>query len=453
MRIMRIAAVAALGLGTAIAGCSNFLDAPKAVADPNNPTAASINQLFVGVEANIFGQQEGPVAMIICEWMQQCAGVNGRFVDQQGVYSITNGSFDGSFQSIYTAGGLLQIRQVEGLADKANDKLYKGITEVLEVMNMMFAADIWGDVPYSQAVGTNATPAFDPQMTVYDKLLTLLDQAISDMNAGGNGPGGFDLVYSGDKTKWTQAAHTLKARIYLHRVEKLGNGEYTKALAEAQQGISSRANDWNTVHSSATSERNMWAQFQTTSFGNDLVAGSTLVNLMKADNDPRLPDYYGLDPNGTYGGYDVTTQATDVKDISPILGSKRTDDATFSQPIITYDENQLIIAEASLQTGNAAAAATALHNVRSFFGKPDVAATLANIMNEKYIDLFQNIEVWNDFKRTCLPVMHPARGKAVIPGRLYYGQTEEQTNPNTPSSDTQNLFTFRNANDPNACPP
>jgi hypothetical protein len=81
-------------------------------------------------------------------------------------------------------------------------------------------------------------------------------------------------------------------------------------------------------------------------------------------------------------------------------------------------------------------------------------------MDEKYIALYQNLEVWNDYKRTCLPVMHPARGKSVIPGRLYYGQTEEQTNGSaqygpghTPSSDEQNLFTVRNANDPAACPP
>ena len=26
-------------------------------------------------------------------------------------------------------------------------------------------------------------------------------------------------------------------------------------------------------------------------------------------------------------------------------------------------------------------------------------------MTEKYIALFQNIEVWNDYKRTCLPAL------------------------------------------------
>jgi len=50
-----------------------------------------------------------------------------------------------------------------------------------------------------------------------------------------------------------------------------------------------------------------------------------------------------------------------------------------------------------------------------------------------------------------LPTLTPALGKVRIPGRLYYGQTEEQTNPNTPPSSAQNLFTVRNPNDPNPC--
>jgi hypothetical protein len=72
-------------------------------------------------------------------------------------------------------------------------------------------------------------------------------------------------------------------------------------------------------------------------------------------------------------------------------------------------------------------------------------------MEEKYISLFQNIEVWSDWRRTCLPTLRPALNRPAIPGRLPYGQTEEQTNPNTPPSTEQNIFTVRNPNDPNGC--
>ena len=120
--------------------------------------------------------------------------------------------------------------------------------------------------------------------------------------------------------------------------------------------------------------------------------------------------------------------------------------------IITYDENQLILSETAFRAADIPNAALALNNVRSRYGKSLIAApTLADIMTEKYISLFQNIEAWNDYKRTCLPVLKPARGKTRIPGRLFYGSTEEQTNPNTKPTGDQNLFSYRNANDPNGC--
>jgi starch-binding outer membrane protein, SusD/RagB family len=455
MRVFHTIAAAGLCF-VGVVGCNNFLNSEKATADPNNPVVATRNQLFVGVQANVFGLQEGPVEMIACEWMQQCAGINGRFVDQQGVYSITPGSFDIPFSNLYVAGGLIQIRRVKALADSATPKdlPMKGMTEVLEAMTMLFGTDVWGDLPYREATSDNATPHFDPQQQIYADLLTLLNQAITDLSAAGQpAKPELDLVYGGNKAYWIEAAHTLKARIYLHRVEKLGNGEYTNALAEARQGISAPLHDWQTLHgNSITTEKNMWWQFQQSSFGADLVAGSTLVNAMEAQSDPRIPDYFGENNNGGYGGYDVATQATPVDDISPIAGSTRADDPTFRQPIITYDETQLIIAEAAFKTGDLVSAAAALKNVRDRYGKSVIAApTLADIMTEKYIDLFQNYEVWNDYKRTCLPVLTPARGRTVIPGRLYYGQTEEQTNPNTPRSDQQNLTTVRNWNDPAAC--
>ena len=97
-----------------------------------------------------------------------------------------------------------------------------GIAEVLEAMDIGFAADVWGDIPYAEAVGANTTPAFEPQMQVYTDLLTLLDKAIADMGAGGTGPAGHDLIYNGSAAKWIEAAHTLKARIYLHQVRSWG---------------------------------------------------------------------------------------------------------------------------------------------------------------------------------------------------------------------------------------
>jgi starch-binding outer membrane protein, SusD/RagB family len=448
------ASVAALA---ALTGCSDFLSAERATKDPNLPAVASRDQLFVGAQANITAQQEGPIPMIACQWMQQCAGVNGRFVQQQDSYSINAGTFDLPFSEVYSAGGLISLRAVQAIAEEEGDQVYLGIAQVLEALLIGTAADVWGDIPYSQALTDNpeGTP-FDQQMQIYTDLQALLSEAITNIGGAGAGPGPADLFFGSSslatqKAQWIGVARTLQARFHLHTAEVLGAPAYTAARTAALGGISSAANDFRTTHSAATSERNMWVQFQNTSFGPDLVAGKRLVDLMLAQNDPRIDEYFAENELGGYGGFDVTTGTTPGNQVSPLLGPVRAA-PDFRQPIATWEENQLILAEASLALGDPVAAQTALNAVRAAHGKPVVPATLQSIIEEKYISMFQTIEPWNDWKRTCFPRLTPALGRPAIPGRLYYGQTEEQTNrANTPPSSEQNLFTVRNDNDPAGC--
>ena len=129
--------------------------------------------------------------------------------------------------------------------------------------------------------------------------------------------------------------------------------------------------------------------------------------------------------------------------------------------MLTYVENQLILAEAKHATGDDPGALINLNNARAVVPLSALsgitgAALLDSIMTEKYVALFQNIETYNDYRRTCLPALVPfatTEFSNKIPGRLFYGLAEENANPNIPPPSTQ-LATngFRNANDPAACP-
>ena len=106
----------------------------------------------------------------------------------------------------------------------------------------------------------------------------------------------------------------------------------------------------------------------------------------------------------------------------------------------------------------AVAAQPFLDAVRASIGLASVPATLNSIMEEKYVALFQNIEVWNDYKRTCYPPI-TAFSTVIysdkIPGRLFYSTVEENANPNVPDESEQLAaggLGFRNPNDPNPCP-
>ena len=300
MRCNTNVALVSLGLLLGTAGCDTFLTGDKLSNNPNLPTAASIQQLFVGVQAGQFAFQEGTVAMMMCMWVQACGAANGRFVQQAGQYVFGEGSNiaanNGDWISAYAGGGLVDIKQVEADAQASGDSTYLGIAKVWEAFTVGTISDMWGDVPYSEAVSGKTDPVLDQRFVILGNLQTVLDQAIAELtNGSGAGPGTADLVFGGNKGRWIRTAWTLKARYYMHTAESLGTPAYTAALNAAANGINevSGAGDFASFHTSATSERNMWAQFQTSSgFGTDLEAGKALVDIMNARGDPRRAQYF-----------------------------------------------------------------------------------------------------------------------------------------------------------------
>jgi len=279
-----------LGLGALLAlasvGCNDYLTGSSLSGDPNNPTPANatIDQLFVATQTSLTGQLTGELARAACMYTQQCAGTDRQY-QAIGTYVVDEGTFAGSFDRFYTGGGLTDLRNIQqkALAATVPDSIYLGVAKVMEAYMIGTAADLWGAIPYSEAIDpvNHPTPHYDNQLTVYAALQTVLDDAIKALNGStGNGPSSNDLVYGGSKTKWLQLAHLLKARYYLHVAEANGAAAYTSALAEANQGISVPANDYRSYQSAATTEGNFWYQFQIVQRDSYLRMGKRLVDLM-----------------------------------------------------------------------------------------------------------------------------------------------------------------------------
>ncbi len=307
---------------------------------------------------------------------------------------------------------------------------------------------------------------------------------------------------------------------------------FDSAIKYASLGIGdpSGAGDFRAFHSgNGYPQSNMWFQFQdNSSFGADLESGRALVDYMKGRNDPRLGDYFCtnsdvtdtwaaataydagaqvLDPNGNvqqvvvagtsggteptwatgfgdttvdngvswtnegnlpYGGDDFNKAQPNVSffDCEPLRFS-----GDFRVPFVTYQENQLILAEANYALGNTGPAQTNLQN--AYDAVPGLAssasgvsgtALLDSIMLEKYVVMFQNIEALSDYRRTCIagsvragnfvpitPVTPNVLGLTAVPGELYYPQTERNTNSNIPPESQEVNAGLRTQSDVHAC--
>jgi starch-binding outer membrane protein, SusD/RagB family len=447
-RITTGALALALGLGTS--GCSDFLTGPKLADNPNRPTTASNANLLVSAMTNLTAQQESHLVRTVCIWMQQCGGTQLQY-NNISTYIVGDDEFFIEWGGTYTRGGLLDLRRIREAAIANADSGYAGVAAVLEAWIIGMAADAWGDVPYTQAVdSTVAEPVADPQEQVYAAVQAKLDEAIVLLNASNaplTGPGDEDLVYGGDLAKWTELAYTLKARFHLHTAERLGTPAYQAAFAAASSGISTPDNDYIPYHGTGSTETNLWHQF-TNQWIDYLSAGKFLVDELQTTGDPRLAEYFDPNSDGDFVG---AAPGEDVA-VNPSTISSTRLAGDFAPPFVTYAENQLILAETAWQlaggggAGNAAAQPF-VSAERTALGLGALPVTgLATIMTEKYIVLFQNFEVWNDYKRTCLPALTPAPGAPFIPARVTYPLSERNANSSIPAPEP-----LANWNDPNRC--
>jgi len=473
-------------------GCSDFLTGSGLTENPNNPIQATPIQLLVAVQSNMATRMEGQIARCASVFTQQLIGSNNQQLQWCTGYGIGEGDISGAMAGFYTGGGLLGLRRIEASATASGDNVMLGIAKVWEGFAMGTATSVWGDLPYSEAVTPGIeSPVLDSQQSIYTAVQARLDEGITALTAaaatasGNCAPSEGDLIYCATAVtratqiaRWIRAAHTLKARYHLHLVERNGAAEYAAALTEAQLGINevptSAANaidgqgpgDFRFFHGSVQDfDANIWGEFLLAR--QDIVAGNVLIQLLKARNDTaRMRRYFDPNSANQFVGADqnnATVRAAGCPAPPAACGPSVVNTAirrafTFRQPMITWAENQLIQAEARFRTGDSTGGAGNVNAVRAALGLPALAApTFADVMTEKYIALFQSIEVWSDYKRTCIPTLVPNGTAPEVLGRLPYGSAERNANANVPlpsayPTGTTGSSPVRNWDDPNACP-
>jgi len=311
----------------------------------------------------------------------------------------------------------------------------RGIAYTLMAYNLAYATDMWGEVPWTEALqgSDNLQPKYDKQSFIYTEIQRLLDSAIVNLGKTTIKYGTFDYIYGGDEALWTKAAWSLKARYYM-RLSKRDNDAATKALACIPKGFAS--NDDNFIfaaYEASAAGENPWYQFLADR--THLSAGKTLYDLMVARADPRIPMYfnqidgaYAPAPNGeateTQGGVYSTSLLTENGQTAPT-------------PLMTYHELKFIEAEAKLikedaswqySFGEAIAANFAWHGITDVQVVTDYILNnvaplvpgneLKELITQKYIAFyeFEAVEAYNDYRRTGFPAMNNPNNLTVTGG-------------------------------------
>ncbi|WP_373497094.1 SusD/RagB family nutrient-binding outer membrane lipoprotein [Aquiflexum sp.] len=436
-----------LSFSTVLLSCSDDV-MDRIDTNPNTPTSVNVRLLLPHtIMSVVYGVAGDFTARQVSFNMEHTSNVS------------VNNNFDPFFinESLWQSGyfALNDIDVLMDYAERNNFLFFKGIAQVLQVYTLSMLTDVYGDIPFSEALQGNAirSPQFDSQEFIYSEMFRILDESIANISANSpDNPGNTDLMFNGNRNLWIKSAYALKARLH-NRLSKIdANGSANAALSAISNSFVDHTEGFVfTRYQEGTAHDNPWAGFQkaqrvfaiSESFINHMNNTSGDIN-----NDPRAARWFNR-INGSFVGAPVDNAPADPNFVafsSPSTANVIGDDAP--QPLVMFDELMFIKAEAHLRLGQQAQALTALRDAitanmrRNGIAEGDISAyitslnlqsaTLNNIIAQKYISffLFNPVEAYNDWRRTGIPQL-TSQVRQVQ--RLPYPNTETNRNPNTPT--------------------
>lgn len=194
------------------AGCDDFFDINN---DPNNPTHAELNTILPYTQANMFGTLgigTSGISELVSVYSHQTVqrGNHDDYKIQANEFSLVS-----CWEELYSV-ALPDIGQLIRQGEEEGRPVYAGIGKVMKAHIFSLMVDMWGDLPFAEAGDPTLYifPHFDSDHDIYGQLFGMIDEGISDLNAGGTGPGSDDLVYGGNIGKWIKYANSLKLNLY-----------------------------------------------------------------------------------------------------------------------------------------------------------------------------------------------------------------------------------------------
>ncbi len=324
--------------------------------DPKNPTDVPAGYLLSNAEIELADQiSNANVNLNIWKLMAQY-WTETTYTDEAN-WDIVNRTIpDNIFRAYYRWLKDLDDAKSKVLDEDANidqerivkqNKIY--VIDLLEVYSYQRLVDIFGNIPYAEALNhNNYTPFYSDADSIYQDLISRTKDAYNGLDDGnGDELGSFDdadFIYGGDPLLWKQFAASL--------LVKLGITIYDVNESLAKDAIETGAEDvFTSMDNSAFFPYLTSAPYNNSLYDDlvlsgreDFVGANTLIDKLIELDDPRLSLFFRTVPDdtvylgGVYGetsAYSAHSQPCD-----------RVHQPDFPGILLSYDEVMFYLAEA-----------------------------------------------------------------------------------------------------------
>lgn len=457
MKNIQILAIFMLSFLTA--GCTK--DFEKINDNPNAPEEVSPEFLLTNVIAAETNENTYNQGLRLNNYLAQFnADIEFERIDR---YEL--GSNSSYWDLIY---GLLTDLETMKSLPGYNDA-YDGVAEILRSYLFSQLTDLWGDVPYSEAImfgERNFTPVYDTQEGIYtdpeEGILARLESAAAQLQNTSESIKG-DIMFGNDLEKWVRFSNALQVRYYLRISKRTADFSKLQQLADGDMLMQSNAD--NAVVPYLSAAPNQFPLFSaSTGIYQGLKMSNTVETILKSWDDPRIstffkptqesvlagaPAFKGM-PNGL-STQSISEMEISLNDVSNMADRFRVVPDGVDAQLMLYSEVQFALAEAVERgyiTGNAETyyqngvkAHFEYYNIevpQGYFSRENIALNgnteenLEKILTQKWLSLFMvGHEAWFNIRRTGVPALTPGPdnfNNNQYPTRYLYPESEQAAN-------------------------
>ena len=304
-----ITLAAVVALSTFSCNRDKFLDVNTS---PNSPSVITMPLLFTSAVVYTGFVATNDLSRATALFVQHKAGLANQMADYDR-YNI-RGSFDNQWNGELYGGSLINSQTLIDLAVTKNSPAYGGIAKLLKAYNFSVVTDMYGDVPYSQALKgkDNQHPRYDKQEDIYKgnsalgilSLIDLVKEGLADLDKPTSFKPGTadDPVYgktANNIAQWKKVGNTLLLK-FANTLSKKEPALAAALINQAAAGaFTSNADDFEVPFGSASGNQNPLYSFNFVNRTGDQMLSQRLLDSMRVRNDLRLPFYFTPTPTPT----------------------------------------------------------------------------------------------------------------------------------------------------------
>lgn len=219
--------ICALAVSLSLSSCNDWLDVNT---DPNTPSAAAakIENLLPFCQHHLLYAYaaQGYRSQFICQAFTATSRTTRDGCSAQ--WEATTSMCTTPYQNFFVCvGPNVNDMYTKAMAQQAWH--YAGAARLIRAYGFALMADMYGEMPYTEALGESLTPRYDDGKTIYLGCISEIDEAIElfqkaqPVDAVTLATG--DSWNNGDVSKWLKMAYLLKARM-LNHMSKKAEGSY-----------------------------------------------------------------------------------------------------------------------------------------------------------------------------------------------------------------------------------